>query len=114
VKERGVSGHEELVLEHESCGGVFGGGGADLVVAELGGQGGGFVVGESDIIIVSVIVVVVVGGSGLVGEGIGVPEGLVWVEVGPGAGGEHLVEEVIVRGWVEVRELQWLLVVVDV
>lgn len=115
MKERRVSGHEELVLEHESCGSVFGCGGADLVVAELGGQSGGFVVGESDIVIGIIIVVVVVGGSGLVGEVIGVPQGLVWVEVGPG--GEHLVEKVILRGWVEVRELVlewWLLLVVVV
>jgi len=107
VKERRVAGHEELVLDHESCGGVFGGGGADLVVAELGGQRGGFVVGESDIVIG---IVIVVGGSGFVW----VPQGLVGVEVGPG--GEHLVQKVVLRGRVEVRELvlEWLVLVVVV
>ncbi|CAJ1937707.1 unnamed protein product [Sphenostylis stenocarpa] len=30
--------------------------------------------------------------------GVGVPQGLVWVEVRPGAGEEHLLEKVIMRG----------------
>ncbi|CAJ1949451.1 unnamed protein product [Sphenostylis stenocarpa] len=33
----------------------------------------------------------------LLTRGVGVPQGLVWVEVRPGAGRDHLLEKVIVR-----------------
>ena len=100
-------------MKDKGGGGGLGGGrgAADLVVAELGGQAGVFVVREGYILgarrrrFVGEVMGLDV--DAVVVEGmVRVPQGLVWVEVRPGAGGkvrEHLLQEVVVGSGVEVR-----------